>query len=324
MGINWSLLALLRFVLAFIVACAHVIYFDRNPVALWISELGAKAAVVGFLLVSGFSIAASLDRNRDGFYFRRFKRIYPVYFVAVLWGIFLEYHYGAFDAPYYKLVPTGAISAVGSLVLVQTFLVKSIAFNPVIWSLAVECSFYVLAPFVLHREKLVMTLCAVSIVFYLLPDANHGLLYAAALKANAVKYFWPFGFGLLLYRIKNGLATGAVCAVLGSIVVFVSPINYEKYAIVTYLLSVGVVCAASRMTAESRWMDYLGDVSYPLYLVQFPTFITMFKVAGVTNAYALMLSVLIASIAIYEIVDLRIKPIIFAKRTGAAYAPSGP
>src|SRR5580698_3409648 len=196
---NWSLLALLRFFLAFIVASSHALYFEKSSFALFVASLGSKSAVVGFLLVSGFSIAASLSNGREGFYYRRFKRIYPVYICTVIAGIVLEFHYGAFEAPFYEFTPTGIVSAVGSVLMLQTFLVKSISFNPVIWSLAVECSFYLISPFILARPVVTMLMCLVSLGFYLLPGGDHGLLYTMALKANAVKYFWPFGFGLLLY-----------------------------------------------------------------------------------------------------------------------------
>lgn len=319
---NWSLLGLLRFALAFIVACSHVIYFDRSPFALAVASLGSKAAVVGFLLVSGFSIAASFDRNREGFYFRRFKRIYPVYLVTVAVGIGLEYGYGAFSAPFYEFQPTGALSAIGSLLMLQTFLVKSTAYNPVIWSLAVECAFYAITPFIFDRARVIMAMCAISIAFYLLPDGNHGLLYTAALKANAIKYFWPFGFGLLMYMQKTSTPTVIACAIIGGLATRLSHLNYEPYAVGTYLVSVTTIFVASRHKAKSAMMDYLGDISYPLYLVQFPVFIIAFKAFGITSSYELLVITVLMSIAIYEVVDVRIKPLIFKRRTLPPMSPA--
>jgi peptidoglycan/LPS O-acetylase OafA/YrhL len=81
----------MRFLLASIVAVAHISDFEKSPFSMFCAaSLDAKAAVVGFLVISGFSIAASLDRDPNGFYFRRFKRIYPIYFFAVLLGIRLS------------------------------------------------------------------------------------------------------------------------------------------------------------------------------------------------------------------------------------------
>jgi peptidoglycan/LPS O-acetylase OafA/YrhL len=322
---NWSLLALLRFVLAFIVACSHAIYFEKDPFALFMASLGAKSAVVGFLLVSGFSIAASLSNSPEGFYYRRFKRIYPVYLCTVVVGIFLEFHYGAFDAPFYQFTPTGIASAIGSVLMLQTFLVKSIAFNPVIWSLAVECSFYLISPFILRRPAVIMLMCLVSVAFYLLPGGDHGLLYTLALKANAIKYFWPFGFGLLLYqnRVDKMIVTAAACLIVGSVAVYLSPINYERFAVATYIASVAAIIFATRTEGRSALMDYLGNVSYPLYLAQFPVFIVLYKVFGITDTRLMLAAAIITSIGLFELIDLRLKRLIFHSRhrTQAAVVP---
>ena len=200
-AINWSLLAGLRFVLATIVFFTHALWFERGTFAVAVASLGAKAAVVGFLLVSGFSIAASITRDEGRFYFRRFKRIYPLYFLSVLAAIALEIWLGQYQIPHFKFEPTGTVAAIGNLFLVQTFLVKTVAYNPVLWSLAVEVSFYIISP-ILRRLPLAVIAgtVAVSAIFYLMPHhTDWGLIYIYLLKANAVKYFWPFAIGFALY-----------------------------------------------------------------------------------------------------------------------------
>ena len=41
--------------------------------------MGSYAAVLGFLFISGYSMAASFEREPGGFYERRVWRIYPVF-----------------------------------------------------------------------------------------------------------------------------------------------------------------------------------------------------------------------------------------------------
>jgi hypothetical protein len=66
-SVSWEALALLRFFLAWIVLSGHLTsYTDHSGWAEALSSFDAKAAVVGFLLVSGYSIAASLDRESEG------------------------------------------------------------------------------------------------------------------------------------------------------------------------------------------------------------------------------------------------------------------
>jgi len=90
---NWEILAGLRFFLAWIVACGHLNHdFLPKDHAFFqfFSLFGGKAAVIGFLLVSGYSISASLHKKTEGFYQRRFLRIYPLYFFAVILALLLE------------------------------------------------------------------------------------------------------------------------------------------------------------------------------------------------------------------------------------------
>src|ERR1019366_8528321 len=90
-SVSWEALALLRFFLAWIVLSQHLTSVtDHSGWVEALSSFDGKAAVVGFLLVSGYSIAASLDRESEGFYRRRFLRVYPLYFFAIVFAVALE------------------------------------------------------------------------------------------------------------------------------------------------------------------------------------------------------------------------------------------
>lgn len=290
-------------------------WFQRDSLSLGLGSLGGKAAVVGFLLVSGYSIAASLDRDKSSFYFRRFKRIYPLYFVCVLAAILLGLWLGDYQLPLYVLESSGPIAAVGNLLMLQTFLVKSIAFNGVVWSLAVESSFYVVSPFLKRSPVyLLYALIAVSATFYLLPlNYDGGMIYSIALKANAAKYFWPFAMGFLLYYHRSRALTVALF-VLGTGLVWLSDINYERFAIVTFIVSFAILLLArDGAFQKSKFLDYLGDISYPLYLVQIPTFVLCYKMFGITSPALLLLASFGVAAASYELIDVHLKRAIFAK-----------
>src|SRR6266567_5582633 len=173
--INWSLLALLRMVLATIIAGGHLVWLEDDSFTSGLASLGGKAAVAGFLVVSGFSIAASLDRNQTDFYFRRFKRIYPMYFSAVTFAILLEVWLGTYQLPSYIVEARGPITAIGNVLMLQTFLVRSIAYNGVVWSLAVECAFYIISPYL---RQLPMygwaALLLISMACFVLPHSFDG------------------------------------------------------------------------------------------------------------------------------------------------------
>jgi peptidoglycan/LPS O-acetylase OafA/YrhL len=80
----WPILGAVRFFLALVVVGAHLVWFDRSDeVGRQLGMFSGIVAVIGFLVLSGFSIAASLERERAGFYARRFRRIFPLYALAI-------------------------------------------------------------------------------------------------------------------------------------------------------------------------------------------------------------------------------------------------
>jgi peptidoglycan/LPS O-acetylase OafA/YrhL len=81
---EWAVLALMRFFLAFVVLNRHLmmVYSDGNDI-FGLKEFGSFSAVVGFFIISGYSIHFSIKREEEGFYIRRIRRIYPTYFVAL-------------------------------------------------------------------------------------------------------------------------------------------------------------------------------------------------------------------------------------------------
>ena len=275
--------------------------------------LARKRPWSDFCLSQAFRSQRPLHATRITSIFDASKESHPLYLFSVLAAIALEVWLGQFKVPNYEFKPTGAIAAIGNLFLVQTFLVKTVAFNGVLWSLAVEASFYVVSP-VLRRLPLsaFAAFVAVSAIFYLMPfHTNWGLIYTYLLKANAVKYFWPFAIGFTMYFNRSApFFVGSV--VLGAALVWCSEDNYEPLAAVTFAFSMLVIFAACNdRYFTSRILDYVGDISYPLYLVQIPIYVTFYAVFGITNNFALYAGAVAAAAVAYEFVDVRLKEAIF-------------
>jgi peptidoglycan/LPS O-acetylase OafA/YrhL len=92
-----------------------------------------------------------------------------------------------------------------------------------------------------------------------------------------------------------------------------SGLNYEPFAAVTFVVSVATIYAATKnVWRRSRVVDYLGDISYPLYLFQIPTYILAFAAFGVTGNLPLLASAIAVSIVAYEAIDVRLKPLLFS------------
>src|SRR5579862_7318152 len=80
---TWSLLALCRFGLALIVAVNHLADYTALGWLAVIPRFGAFEAILGFLVISGFSIGSSFSKQPSGFLKRRAWRIWPVYLAAI-------------------------------------------------------------------------------------------------------------------------------------------------------------------------------------------------------------------------------------------------
>ena len=85
---KWSLLALARFLLAFVVASAHLTDFVPLGWLAVVPWFGMFEPVLCFLLISGYSIGNSYGKEPQGFLLRRAWRIYPIYIGAIALTLF--------------------------------------------------------------------------------------------------------------------------------------------------------------------------------------------------------------------------------------------
>jgi peptidoglycan/LPS O-acetylase OafA/YrhL len=309
----WEALGIWRFVLCVIVLAGHETWFSapRETWAGFLDSFGGKAAVVGFLLVSGYSIAASLERQQAHFYRRRFLRIYPLYFFVLLFTASLEYLLGGhLDLPHRTLDSLGVPTAVGNFFLLQTFVVKPIQFDGPVWSLAVEVFFYLLAPWFAYRSRgvLVALIGVSALCFALPPDASHGLLYTVITKFNALKYLWCWLLGFLLWK-QRGPAV-YLCLLGGFALMFFADATPEPLSPVTYALSVLLLLFARnlRLPGFLRTIgNYLGDISYPLYLFHLPSMILAYALLGVRSSIGWVACALAISVTAYHLVDRYLK-----------------
>jgi peptidoglycan/LPS O-acetylase OafA/YrhL len=301
------------------------VWFEDSILSQICVPLSGKAAVIGFFMVSGFSIAASLDRDRQGFYFRRFKRIYPLYFFCVMFAIILQLWLGNFKLPHYELEASGPLTSFGNLLMLQMTLVKSIAYDGVVWSLALECAYYLISPYLCRMHVgFTIALILISAVFYLLPYGwSSSIFYTILLKAKLITYFWAYGIGLVLYSHRAHIAATLFFA-FGLVLIYFSPITSEPLSVVTFAAAYVVLLIARSWKSKSKLMDYLGDLSYPLYLIHIPTFIVCFALFGITNGWLLIAAAIAASAIAFEVIDVRLKKLIFGRRSSlrTAGAPS--
>ncbi|WP_321867768.1 acyltransferase family protein [Paraburkholderia tropica] len=305
---QWAILGALRFMLALIVVVGHFLYFigpdthhlfDASPDH-------ARSAVWGFFVLSGFSIAASLEKGVRGFFRRRVIRIYPVYLAAIFAGLILyllkvvpaEFTLpirGEFHAPTFGLV-------VASIFMLQTIYgVVQIVWPS--WSLSIEWWHYMAAPLLrrLHIAALVL-LAATSWWFYLrfavgdVSTAINSMQFGW--RAIATSWFWLTGF--IFYRMKRGRLRVAFLLVPTIVTVTLDGYIGVPMLVTLFVLLISEdVLLGGRLVAIFNW---LGDLSYPMYLFHGMTLIVM-TMTGYPGEIRTLSAVFVVSILVLYAVD---------------------
>ena len=283
----------LRIALAFSVLMAH----SANPGVL--IGFGGENAVEGFYLVSGFYIAAILDKtykNKRSFYLNRALRIYPMYFIVCGFVLVLRIPMQnglaeLFDFPFKTLIiPTFANLTLfgGDLVMFLQVNENIIQFGnflnstpplyqlllvPQSWSLALELTFYLLAPFLVRLKTFQIASICVAMV------ALRTFCYALGLSSDPWTYrFFPFElplflFGIILFRLKSNniqfqLKYSSQLAIV-LIAFFASGILIHFISIpriATLLLTILVTSLLILNSYQPKIDKKIGEYSYPIYI----------------------------------------------------------
>ncbi len=321
-SMQWEVLAGWRFVLAFLVACHHLHDFVPSQDALvqFSQPIGAFSAVMGFLLISGFSIAHSLSRNPEGFYRRRLIRIYPVYWLAIAITLlpFLLAATPTIATPFHEKVFTQPswTNLVGNLLFLQGFLVLPLTANAVTWSLSVEVACYAIAPLLmqLHPKQQAILLSFSAVIFALYPGWTHWSSNLSVLRFGLpwllLGWAWLLGF-MYFFQARRPLAMPVMVG-LGCLVLSINREIYDhrQYSMLVYIATALIVAYAAYVPLP-RWLarlfSYLGDLSYPLYLLHLPAFLLGQVFGQVQNSILLMGAALILAMVAYHAIDVPVR-----------------
>ncbi|MFM6012122.1 MAG: acyltransferase family protein [Dolichospermum sp.] len=312
----WVSLSALRFFLAFIVFICHFFtFFYQIPdsihlkfLAYFLRLLGLPA-VIGFLLISGYSIAHSVHNKVKGFYKRRILRLYPLYFISIL------YSFVPFLIKGQNLIVLTGVSSEGNFrlpsfentILNMSFLQfitgDQLSSNRVVWSLALEVSLYLLAPFLIRINSVTLLVLSIvsSCIYVIYPLTNLPYFSGIPLGLNIIFLGWPWLLGFYYYSYKDILKSSNILYVSGCLTLILN----LMFSLRTHSL---IVIAASAVTQLSIYtiscfilinsntfiinpviinvFNILGKLSYPLYLFHIPTSIICYSVLGFRNFWA--------------------------------------
>lgn len=322
---QWSVLALLRFCLASMVALAHL--NEYAPLGGWsIIPLAVSfEAVLGFLLISGYSVSASYLKQPRGFMRRRVQRLFPVYLLSLAIAIAVAVWVQK------KGWPDVSVIVLNALFLNQLFTDTSLI--PPAWSLSLEFWLYCLLPLLMRQEprltrQLVYLSLAAYVVYTALRTLAHlpyfaGLGYGGNLLV--LSFIWICGLRFahaganraqifrdiaviftvhvathaiiqLGYRIKrNAIETFLQVDALGFAVQAVLLFVFYK----AFQAAISETREARR---KSKLMQTLGDISYPLYLIHMPIYMAL-ATTDIKSPVVFYLVSLAASYGVYALVD---------------------
>ena len=322
----WSKLAALRFVLASIVAFNHLA--EMMPIGVFsvIPMLGTFEAILGFLLVSGYSIGVSYRKEPTHFLWRRIKRIYPVYLASlVLMGIVL--YSGS------HVLPAASEWAINLLFLNQLLVSTSIV-GPA-WSLSLEFWLYCLTPLLFTlSDKSIKRLAVASFIAFCAYTCGRTLFHWTYFSGTA------FGLNLLLLafiwlsglRLARNIEVGGSGRIMRSIVAMFAiyialsiaiqagyrfkhgeMAQFFQIDLVPLILRICTLAAVAFLFRNilrqgpggkpSAWMRMLGDVSFPLYMLHIPVF-ELLKRTAIESPALYFATAFGASVVAYKALDL--------------------
>jgi peptidoglycan/LPS O-acetylase OafA/YrhL len=320
-------MGIFRLLLAAVVMLAHLAFYPR-PIPYMMPPV---QAVEAFYIVSGFLITLVLVEKYDGrlflFYTNRALRIYPIYWVCLL--LYLV----ANALAVYHIVPTtsdlrstsalwwsqnNAISVPEQIftALLNVFIVGQdvvhggfghpgdlylhyFIYVRVAWSVAVEISFYALAPFIVKRLWLVAILLAGSLAsqswFIARFDAHPFDVWLFPLS------LWCFMAGTLAYHAYAKLRRYKTrwlssYAIVATVAAFALTATYNVFDTprLLYLFAVAACLPGLVLLGRKNPLDgALGELSYPIYLIH-PLATILIITGGWGEYYAVFVVLLIA------------------------------
>ncbi|WP_336958351.1 acyltransferase [Sphingobium aquiterrae] len=258
--------------------------------------IGGNYRVLLFFAISGFAIFFTLDRigSAADFVMNRFSRLYPVYWIAIVLTVLVEY-LGNVTA---LQIPPWAIVANFSML-------EGFAFLPQVdgayWTLTVEVAFYAcmmalwLSPWRHRLEPVLIGWLACKWLYAAWPDMPERIIMLLILR-----YVPFFAIGMLSYRVWSGQRSWRQqWPYMAAVIVTIAALESRAYLIAALIL---VVAFAAMIAGRLRFLCvrpllWLGSISYSLYLVhQHIGFVVMLKAdeLGIDPWVGCALAILIA------------------------------
>ena len=277
--------------------------------------VGGRLAVQLFYIISGFLISFVLiqsntyRKNKD-FYINRFYRLFPIYWTVIILSFFYIITLALLNQNHEIIETFNEINNLGkiSLLLTNILLIgqdlvmfmgvndSNLEFTsnfrdseievwkgllaPQAWTLSLEIFFYLIAPFLLIKKRLIFAFLLISLLirFYLIK-------IGIGTRDPWTYRFFPAELALFLLgaishqlwlpflKRKNMLGSNSSRRFTITILIYCSIFFLLPYRGINtlVLLSLFLVSLPYLFTfqKENKWDRYIGDLSYPIYISHF-------------------------------------------------------
>ena len=284
----------LRFVFAFIVFLVHAhVLSGTETLSVLSHSLSSSIAVKSFFVVSGFLIFMSYEnsQNTKDYLLKRASRIYPAYFVVVVFCAIFGCVLSTYSITNYWSIDL--IKYVVANLLFLNFLCPNLpgvfesniiqAVNGALWTLKIEVMFYLFVPFVVmafrkfNRFGVILMLYVISVVYsYLLSGMaeESGAAIYVELKRQLPGQLTYFLAGATAYYYYEYLTKFNLLAIIVAITVILFKASLPWIIIEPLVLAILVISIACVMPYLGHFGKY-GDFSYGIYIVHFPILQTL-------------------------------------------------
>jgi peptidoglycan/LPS O-acetylase OafA/YrhL len=263
-------------------------------------------ALIFFFVLSGFLVTFLLFEEKRvtqtislrKFFYRRFLRLWPLYYVFVIFGFFVLPYLDWFHIPkQLAFVQDNYWTIFLCFIFLLPNLAMSIFPSPFpnvgqMWSIGMEEQFYIIWPLVLKYTKhllfamiaILIVVLGIKVVVYLLPEGKP--ILAVAKRFFGMFKVEPIALGgigaYILFFNKTGwlrLIYHPIIQVLSiasipAIALFL-PNSLLNAAHLVYSIPALVICMnvganpKSLLKLNYGWLDYLGKISYGIYMFHF-------------------------------------------------------
>jgi len=341
--LNINILSIARFTAAIIVILFHQKYrFDYLYDLPNFFRAGPQMCTFFFVL-SGFVLSISYSDRANisiiKFTIKRLKKIYPIYIIALLIYLPITFVRGNFDIPYLGI----------NVFLTQSwFFPYALTINAPGWFLSNLLFFYITFPFLANnvntQENINKNLSVSLIIWFMTQILLTFLLNSSFYKgypspSHTIIFYFPIShycsfllgvFGGYKFKMSNhNYSKPYKFNVLGLVILIliILAINNEKYVVehlgirlpfasslyapvfLLFIFSLFLMKDIKLKNKTSKFVVYLGALSFPVYILQAPVasyffnFSRMLKISSVFQIPLYILCLHIVSIITMRIVD---------------------